>query len=300
MDQRPKIEVEAESVDLRLDIYLAEALGSRSAAQRAIEAGSVLVNGGPVAKRYRVQLGDVIAIEAPADIPIVQSSRSDLSVAYEDESLFVINKPAGLVVHPAPGHRGETLAEILDGSTAGGEPGRSGIVHRLDRDTSGLIIVARSEESHRLLSSAIQSRDVEREYSALVIGHPETDEGTIDAPIGRDIRVRTKMSIATDKPREAVTHFRLVEALPDSALLTVRLETGRTHQIRVHLAAIGLPVAGDPTYGVESAFGLKRQFLHAQRLAFDHPITGERIDVSSDLPDDLVLALTLARASRVE
>jgi 23S rRNA pseudouridine1911/1915/1917 synthase len=169
-------------------------------------------------------------------------------------------------------------------------------VHRLDRDTSGLLVVARSEAVHRRLKGALAARRIEREYLALVEGRPPSRTGTIDAPIGRDRRVRTRVSIDTDDPREARTHFTLERALPRSSLLRVRLDTGRTHQIRVHMLAIGHPVCGDPEYGTPGRYGLMRQFLHAARLAFDHPVTGERIDLASPLPVDLERALRLAAA----
>jgi 23S rRNA pseudouridine1911/1915/1917 synthase len=207
---------------------------------------------------------------------------------------LVVDKAAGLVVHPARGHRQGTLSQLLDGVAAGGDPGRAGIVHRLDRDTSGLLVVARSEEAHGLLQAALAARLIEREYLALVLGRPPARSGTIDAPIGRDPQVRTRMAIGGNAPREARTHFKLERALPDFSLLSVRLETGRTHQIRVHMQAIGHPVAGDPEYGAPGALGLERQFLHAARLAFDHPLSGERIEVRSELPADLALALERA------
>ena len=180
-------------------------------------------------------------------------------------------------------------------AAGGDEPQRAGIVHRLDRDTSGLLVVARSERVHRQLRSLLSSRALRREYLALVDGRPSSRTGTIDAPMGRDRRDRLAMSIDTDSPREARTHFEVEELLPHTALLRVVLETGRTHQIRVHLAAIGLPLCGDPVYGVPGRYGLERQFLHAARLAFDHPVTHQRIDVRSELPEDLRAALERAR-----
>ncbi len=220
------------------------------------------------------------------------------TIAYEDEHLLVVDKGPGLVVHPARGHREGTLAQLLGASIAGGDPERAGIVHRLDRNTSGLLIVSRSEEAHRLLQSALGRRLIEREYLALVQGLPPARSGTIDAPIGRDPRVRTRMAIGGVSPREARTHFTLEEALDGASLLRLRLETGRTHQIRVHLRAIGHPVSGDPEYGTQGLFGLERQFLHATRLAFDHPLRAERVEVLSPLPADLAQALERARGSQ--
>jgi 23S rRNA pseudouridine1911/1915/1917 synthase len=181
------------------------------------------------------------------------------------------------------------------GRVAGGsDPERPGVVHRLDRDTSGLLVLARNEPAHRALAAAIAERQVEREYLALVEGRPPARRGTIDAPIGRDRRVRTRVSIDTDEPRPAITHFTLERALPSTTLLRVRLETGRTHQIRAHFEAIDHPVVGDPEYGTPGLLGLERQFLHAARLAFDHPVTGERVEVTSPLPADLEAALARA------
>jgi 23S rRNA pseudouridine1911/1915/1917 synthase len=209
----------------------------------------------------------------------------------------VVDKPAGVVVHPAPGHAGGTLAQALSAAGAeGGEEDRPGIVHRIDRDTSGLLVVARSEEAYERLQRLVKRHEVTREYLALVVGRPRSRRGTIDAPIGRDGHDRLRHSLDTDSPRAAVTHFELEELLPQHALLRVRLETGRTHQIRVHLAAIDLPVAGDPSYGVRGDLDLERQFLHAARLAFAHPVTGVEVDVSSPLPPDLAGALAAARS----
>ncbi len=218
-------------------------------------------------------------------------------VVYRDDHLLVLDKAAGLVVHPARGHREDTLAQLLAPLLAGGEPERAGIVHRLDRDTSGLLVVARSEEAHRRLQAALAKRLIGREYIALVEGLPPARAGTIEAPIGRDPRVRTRMTVGGAGAREARTHFTLERALPTSSLLRLRLETGRTHQIRVHLRAIGHPVAGDPEYGTAGLFGLQRQFLHAARLSFEHPITHEPLDLSAPLPADLQAAL--ARAEQV-
>jgi 23S rRNA pseudouridine1911/1915/1917 synthase len=186
---------------------------------------------------------------------------------------------------------------LVAAGAAGGEEDRPGIVHRIDRDTSGLLVVARSQETYARLQRLVRRRQLTREYLALVAGRPRSRSGTIEAPIGRDRHDRLRHSLDTATPRAAVTHFELEELLPRHALLRVRLETGRTHQIRVHLAAIDLPVAGDPTYGVRGDLGLERQFLHAARLAFTHPVTGEAVEVSSPLPADLAAALAAARAS---
>jgi 23S rRNA pseudouridine1911/1915/1917 synthase len=215
-------------------------------------------------------------------------------IAYQDDHLLVIDKAPGLVVHPARGHREGTLAQLIEPLAAGGEPGRAGIVHRLDRDTSGLLVVSRSEEAHRLLQAALAQRRIEREYIALVEGRPPARNGTIEAPIGRDERVRTRMTVGGLNPREARTHFTLDRALPEFSLLRLHLDTGRTHQIRVHLQAIGHPVCGDPEYGTPGLLGLQRQFLHAARLSFEHPFTGIPVEVISPLPEDLIEALARA------
>lgn len=298
MDEPLTIEVGAAAVGERLDQLLAEPLGSRSAAARAIDAGLVTVDGEPRPKRHRVAAGERIEVAAdPRARPGAGEGASDVpfAVAYEDEHLLVVDKPAGVVVHPARGHHGATLAEALAGRVAGGEdPGRAGIVHRLDKDTSGLLVIAKSDDVHRALQELIRRRELRREYLALVHGCPPARSGTIDAPIGRDRRVRTRMSTDTDVPRTARTHFALERAFAGFALLRVTLETGRTHQIRVHLEAIGHPVAGDPEYGAATGageLGLTRQFLHAARLAFAHPVDGEPVDVSSPLPPDLQAVL---------
>ncbi len=283
--------------DERLDVVVAQLLGvSRAAAQKRIDAGLVTVDGRVRPKRHLVRLGERVAVaEAPeAERPAVPPAA--FAVAYEDDHLLVVDKPAGVVVHPGQGWEDGTLVQALAGRVAGGpDPARPGVVHRLDRDTSGLLVVARTEQSWFALSELIRRRDVVREYAALVDGHPRARTGTIDAPLGRDRRVRTRMSSDTDDPREAVTHFEVVEAYERASLLRVRLETGRTHQIRAHLLAIGHPVLGDPEYGRPFA-GLSRQFLHAGRLAFTHPVTGEPLDLSSPLPADLAAVLERVRS----
>ena len=218
-------------------------------------------------------------------------------IVYEDDALIVVDKPAGLVVHPAPGHRGETLADILRGVAAGGPAERAGIVHRLDRDTSGLLVVAANEAAHRELSRQVREREVGRHYVALVEGRVASRSGTIDAPVGRDHRARERMTVGGRRPREARTHFEVVELLPQDTLVDVSLETGRTHQIRTHFAAIGHPVVGDPRYGHGERHGLGRQFLHASRLSFRHPVTGQGLSFTSELPPDLAEALERARGT---
>ena len=215
-------------------------------------------------------------------------------VVHLDEAVAVIDKPTGLVVHPAPSHRGPTLVDQLAEVLGGGDPERPGIVHRLDKDTSGLLVVARTDEAQRALAAQVAGREVDRVYLALARGHLESRTGTIDAPIGRERRTRTRMAVSGASAREARTHFTVLELLPADTYVEVKLETGRTHQIRAHFAAIEHPLVGDPTYGAGEAYGLARQFLHAHRLAFAHPSSGERLDFTSELPADLDAALAKA------
>ncbi|HEX3056635.1 MAG TPA: RluA family pseudouridine synthase [Gaiellaceae bacterium] len=295
-----RLRVPEEAAGERLDRFLAglPEIGSRAVAERLLRDGGVLVDGAPRAKSARLAGGEELEFEAPGPVTsTLVPEEMELTVPYEDEHLLVVDKPAGLVVHPAPGHAQGTLVHgLLAYDVEGGdEPERPGIVHRLDRDTSGLMVVARSPEAHRRLQELVQQREVTREYLALVVGRPRSQRGTIEAPIGRDRRDATRQSLDTDTPRDAVTHFEVEELLQRHALLRVRLETGRTHQIRVHLAAVDLPVAGDPLYGRAGELGLERQFLHAARLAFLHPVTGAPVEVSSPLPPELENALSTAR-----
>jgi 23S rRNA pseudouridine1911/1915/1917 synthase len=270
-------------------------VGTRSLAERLVREGAVRVDGERRPKSHRLEGGEELEVELP-EATALEPSELPLDVVYEDEHLLVVDKPAGLVVHPAPGHVGETLVHrLLALGAAGGDPERPGIVHRLDRDTSGLLLVARSDDAYAALAEAIRERRVDRRYLALVRGAPRSRTGRIDAPIGRDRADRMRRSLDTETPREAVTWFETHERLGDRTLLEARLETGRTHQIRVHLEAIGLPVCGDPVYGARGDLGLERQFLHAHALAFDHPATGARLACESPLPSDLGSALEKAR-----
>jgi 23S rRNA pseudouridine1911/1915/1917 synthase len=271
-------------------------LDSRALAEKLISTGAVLVDGERRVKSYRLVGGEEVSVEVP-EAQSLEAEAMDIPVVWEDEHLLVVDKPAGLVVHPAGSTRTGTLVHglLALGAEGGDDDDRPGIVHRLDRDTSGLLVVARSAEAHELLQELIRSRELERTYAALVRGVPKSASGRIEAPIGRDRRDRSRHSLDTTTPRDAVTWFEVVETTRHHALLDVRLETGRTHQIRVHLEAIGLPVSGDPIYGVAGDLGLGRQFLHAKRLRFTHPLSGVEIDVASELPPDLVAALELAR-----
>jgi 23S rRNA pseudouridine1911/1915/1917 synthase len=294
-----RLRVPPDAAGTRLDRFLAERpeIGSRAVAERLVREGGVRVDGRPRPKSHKLEAGEEVEYDVPAPRPSeLEPQQMDLVVPYEDEHLLVVDKPAGVVVHPSAGHGEGTLVHgLLAWDVEGGdEIDRPGIVHRLDRDTSGLLVVARSPEAHRRLQEMVRRRAVTREYLALVVGRPRSRRGTIDAPIGRDRHDPLRHSLDTDSPREAVTHFEVAELLPEHALLQVRLETGRTHQIRVHLAAIDLPVVGDALYGVPG-LGLERQFLHAAALGFAHPFTGEHVEIESPLPDDLVNALELAR-----
>jgi 23S rRNA pseudouridine1911/1915/1917 synthase len=295
-----KLRVPDEAAGERLDRFLASLpqVGSRSVAERLLEAQAVLVDGKSIAKSRRLVGGEELEFDPPERDGAAElvPEPMDLRIAYEDDDLVVVDKPAGLVVHPAPGHATGTLVHgLLEHDVAGGDADRPGIVHRLDRDTSGLMVVARSEEAYSRLQELVRGHELDRHYVALVVGRPRSRSGRIEAPIGRDRRDALRHSLDTDTPRDAVTHFDVRELLPRHSLLDVRLETGRTHQIRVHLAAIDLPVAGDPVYGRARELELDRQFLHAGRLAFPHPFRDERVDVESPLPPDLTAALKRAR-----
>ena len=296
-----ELAVPREAAGERLDRFLAglPEIASRAEAERLVAGGLVLVDGRREPKSHRLSGGEALTVSVD-DRPVggLEPEHVDgVVVRHSDERLLVVDKPAGVTVHPGAGQQHGTLVHaLLAAGIAGGEEGsRPGVVHRLDRDTSGLLVLARDSETHRRLARLVRRRELTREYLALVHGRPRSRAGRIEAAIGRDRRDRTRMSLDTERPRDAVTHFEVLELLPAHALLRVRLETGRTHQIRVHLAAIDLPVSGDPVYGVMPDVGLARQFLHAARLAFTHPATGEPIDVASPLPPALADALERAR-----
>jgi 23S rRNA pseudouridine1911/1915/1917 synthase len=275
----------------RLDVALAARAGlSRAAAQRLIAGGLVRVEGVPAPKKHVLRAGEVVVWRAPPPPEAVLSAEDvPFAVVYADDWLLVVDKPAGVVVHPAPGHEHGTLAQGLVAEGArGGHELRPGIVHRLDKDTSGLLIVARREDAYRRLVAAMERRDIHRTYLALLAGALPQDQGTIDAPIGRHLRDRKRMSLHTAVGKRAVTHFEVLGRGEGFTLVRVRLETGRTHQIRVHFSALGHPVAGDVQYGrPPRPEGLARQFLHAARLVFPHPEDGREVSCSSPLPPDL-------------
>ena len=294
---RVELRVSASDAGERLDVVLAGVpeVGSRAAAQRLIDEGAVTVDGAVRQKRHRLGLGERVVVDVEERTAVDPGEAGEgvpFEVVYEDDDLLVVDKPAGVVVHPAPGHEAGTLSQALAarGAAGGAEPWRPGIVHRLDRDTSGLLVVAKSDAVHRALQELIRRREMRREYVALVAGRPDARSGTIDAPIGRARHDRTAHSIQTDTPRAAVTHFEVDRMFPRTTLLRVWLETGRTHQIRVHLAAIGHPVCGDSQYGggaCGARLGLTRQYLHAAKLVFMHPKSGATVVCESNLPVDL-------------
>ena len=286
----------------RVDVVLAERAGvTRTLAQRALRSGVMRVNGAEVKPSYRLEAGDVVEGELPAaTIPVPVAEDIPIGVRYSDDRVIVVSKPAGLVTHPARGHEGGTLVNALLGlgvSLAGAGTTRPGIVHRLDKDTSGLLLVARDDAAQSFLVDALRRRAVERRYFALVRGAPPAASGTIEAPVGRHPTKRRQMAV-TSGGRPSVTHYAVLSGGGGATLLEARLETGRTHQIRVHLSHLGVPVLGDRTYGGASelahSLGLRRPFLHAWRLTFPHPSTGAPVTVSDRLPDDLAAALERA------
>lgn len=298
---RHEFVVSEEEAGGRLDVFLSRfaEIGSRSRAAALIGSGVVTVDGELRSKSHVLCEGQVVAVTLPEQTaPDLVPETRTVPVLYEDEWLLVADKPAGMPVHPSRGHPTGTLVHALLGhGLSGGEDFRPGVVHRLDKDTTGLIVVAKSPEVHRRLVAMMRRRAVERRYLALVHGCFASESGTIEAPVGRDPVRRKSMTVGGLAAREARTHFQVVERLGDFTLVEARLETGRTHQIRVHFLAIGHPVAGDATYARCDALGLGRQFLHSHRLSFKHPITGQLIEVESGLPDDLAAVLVELRGS---
>ena len=300
MPERATLTVPPDASPTRLDVLLAASVPAltRSQAQRLVREGRVSVNDSVVLRAaLRPAPGDIVTADLPQEteqrlVPL----RMALQVAYEDEHLLVVDKPAGLTVHPGPGHADDTLVNALLArcpDIAGvGNPDRPGIVHRLDRHTSGLLVVAKTPAAYEALAKAIKARSVHRRYTVLVSGRVEPAEGIVDAPVGRHPRDRMRQAVV-DGGRPARTRYRAERCLEGVTLLSAWLDTGRMHQIRVHMAHIGHPVIGDPTYGPRRprAPGLSRQFLHATDLAFDHPVTGTPVAASSPLPPDLEAAL---------
>ena len=276
---------------------------TRSAAQRLLEEGAVTLNGAPIKKNYRAAAGDVLAVVLPDPEPVEAVPQDiPLDVVYEDGDVIVVNKPVGMVVHPAAGHPDGTLVNALlyhCGESLSGINGalRPGIVHRIDRDTSGLLIAAKNDFAHQALAEQLQDHSLYREYEAVCVGTLREDAGTVDAPIGRHPVERKKMAVDRKNGRAAVTHWQVLARYPGHTHIRCRLETGRTHQIRVHMASIGHPLLGDTVYGAKKPVpGLAGQCLHARRLSFIHPRTGERVTVECPLPD--YFTQVLARLGR--
>ena len=289
-------------VGRRIDVVVAEKAGvTRAAAQRALKNGDITVQGEAVRPSHRLEEGDEVRGEVPpGEIAAPEPEDIPIEVRYSDDRVLVVSKPPGLVTHPARGHHSGTLVNALLGlgvDLSGRGSTRPGIVHRLDRETSGLLLVAKDDEAQNFLVAAMQKREIERRYLALVRGRPPAPSGTVEAPIGRHPTRRTRMAVVPDG-RRAVTHYRVLGDEGRFSLLEVTLETGRTHQIRVHMAHLGSPVLGDRAYGgvseISRELGLDRPFLHAWRLSFPSPDDGRRIEVTDDLPDDLVGALAAA------
>lgn len=292
--------IRAEAAGERVDVFLAREAPelSRSAVQRLLEQGNVIRNGLPVKKNAKTEAGAVyeLSVPEPCEVP-VEAQDIALEVIYEDEDVLVVNKPKGMVVHPAAGHADGTLVNALlhhcgeSLSGIGGEK-RPGIVHRIDRDTTGLLIVAKNDFAHHALSEQLKDRSLSRTYECIVRGGFREDSGTVDAPIGRHPTDRKRMAVTEKNSRPAVTHWQVIARYGQYTHLRCKLETGRTHQIRVHMAYIRHPIAGDPLYGIQKPeLGLHSQALHARELQFLHPRTGERIHVTCPLPDEFTAAL---------
>ena len=302
------IHLTAQQHGQRADLFLAKVLPdmTRSAAQRLMEEGRVYREGKPLKKNQKLDIGDQITVIIPDPVPLEAVPQDiPLDIAYEDEDVIVVNKPVGLVVHPAPGHPDGTLVNALlyhCGGSLSGINGviRPGVVHRIDRDTSGLLIAAKNDASHIALADQLRDHSLYREYEAVVIGNLREDSGTIDLPIARHQTDRKRMTVSYQSGRPAVTHWTVLERFSGYTRLQCRLETGRTHQIRVHLAHRGHPVLGDPVYGgVRKGFPeLAGQCLHARKLSFIHPRTGERMTIEAPLPD--YFTATLTRCARLQ
>ena len=294
------VTVPAQREGERADVLLSRCVEglSRSAAARLLEEGAVTVNGVPVKKNYKTQPGDVLTASLPDPQPVEAVPQDiPLDIVYEDADIVVVNKPVGLVVHPAPGHPDGTLVNALlyhCGSSLSGINGslRPGIVHRIDRDTSGLIIAAKNDTAHLALAEQLQDHSLFREYEAVCVGNLKEDRGTVDAPIGRHPVDRKRMAVDGQNGRPAVTHWAVLGRYPGYTHIQCRLETGRTHQIRVHLSSLGHPLLGDTVYGGRPWPGLAGQCLHARRLSFIHPRTGQRLTLECPLPDWFQAVLT--------
>ncbi len=297
------IEIRAQADASRLDKFLAEALPdlSRSFIQKLIAAGHISVNDQLLKASYSVQAGDRIVVRVPPPQPLeVEPEPIALRILYEDDDIVAVDKPAGMVVHPSHGHRSGTLVNALlahcaELSGIGGTL-RPGIVHRLDKDTSGILIVAKNDQAHRDLQQQFRSRDVTKTYLALVEGQISAPSGVVDAPIARDPKERKRMAVVP-AGREARTEYRVLEYFAEHAFVEVRPVTGRTHQIRIHFASIGHPIVGDRVYGFrKQRLAIKRHFLHAAHIAFNLPSSGQRMELHSDLPQELAEVLARLRS----
>ncbi len=304
--ERLRFKITAEESGERLDVLASRHSGlSRARIQKLVDLEMVQLDGRPAAKADLPAGGMILEIQIPEPTESSMTAQDiPLEIKFEDDDMIVLSKPAGLVVHPAPGHPSGTLVNALLSHTRGlsgvGGTDRPGIVHRLDKDTSGLILVAKTDAAHHGLSNQLKSRTIAKTYTALVRGKLPADSGVITEPIGRHPKDRKKMAVAPKRGRSAETRWRVIERLKGYTLIEISLMTGRTHQIRVHMLHLGHPVAGDPLYGggekADAALGLKRQFLHASGITFNHPLTGERLRFQDDLPADLTAAL--ARLNR--
>ncbi|MFN2339837.1 MAG: RluA family pseudouridine synthase [Halanaerobium sp.] len=298
------LKVEKKDQDKRIDKYLAVEFGdlSRSFIQKLIIEEKITVNGAAVDKSYQVVPGELIKIVVEEKESEIKAVEMELDIVYEDQDIIVINKNADRVVHPAPGHYDDTIVNALlahvDNLSAINGVKRPGIVHRLDKDTSGLLIVAKNDQSHKKLAQQFKNRSVEKYYYALIEGNLAYEKGKIDAPIGRDPNDRKKMAVRKHHSKNAVSRFKIIEEFKNYTLVEVKIETGRTHQIRVHFSYLGHPVVGDKKYGSKNQLAAKRQLLHAKRLIITHPVTGEKLEFEAELKSDFEAILTRLRKEK--
>jgi 23S rRNA pseudouridine1911/1915/1917 synthase len=295
------LKVDKESQGMRIDKYLAKEFDdlSRSFIQKLIKNAKIKVNGDAVDKSYKINNGDLLEIQIETRESEIKAVEMELDIVYEDQNIIVINKNADRVVHPAPGHYNDTIVNAMlahvDNLSAINGVKRPGIVHRLDKDTSGLLIVAKNDRSHKELAKQFKKRSVEKYYYALVEGNLAYKKGKIDAPIGRDPNDRKKMAVRKRHSKKAVSRFKIIEEFKNYTLVEVKIETGRTHQIRVHFSYLGHPVVGDKKYGSHNKLGAERQLLHAKKLIIKHPISREKMEFEADLKSDFRVILAKLR-----